>query len=41
MVTVEANITRLFEDGGPPIRLERAEVLETREATHLRYRVLT
>ncbi len=32
--------TRLFDHLGGPIRLERAEVIESRHATHLRYRVL-
>ena len=32
--------TRLFDHLGGPIRLERAEVLESRHATHLRYRIL-
>jgi dihydrofolate reductase len=33
--------TRLFEDlGGAHIRLETAEVIETPEATHLRFRVV-
>ncbi|MGC5013132.1 dihydrofolate reductase family protein [Streptosporangium sp. DT93] len=32
--------TRLFEHLGRQIRLERAEVIESRHATHLRYRVL-
>jgi dihydrofolate reductase len=32
--------TRLFEHLGGPIQLERAEVIESRHATHLRYRIL-
>ncbi|MEO3854980.1 dihydrofolate reductase family protein [Acrocarpospora sp. B8E8] len=32
--------TRLFEHLGGQIQLERAEVIESRHATHLRYRVL-
>ena len=32
--------TRLFEHLGGPIQLERTEVLESRHATHLRYRIL-
>jgi dihydrofolate reductase len=32
--------TQLFEHLGGPIQLERAEVLESRHATHLRYRIL-
>jgi dihydrofolate reductase len=32
--------TRLFEHLGGPIQLERAEVIESRHATHVRYRVL-
>jgi dihydrofolate reductase len=32
--------TRLFEHLGGPVQLERAEVIESRHATHLRYRVL-
>jgi dihydrofolate reductase len=32
--------TRLFEHLGGPIQLERVEVIESRYATHLRYRVL-
>ena len=32
--------TQLFEHLGGPIRLERAEVIESRHATHLRYRIL-
>jgi dihydrofolate reductase len=31
--------TRLFEHLGGPIQLERAEVIESRHATHLRYRI--
>jgi dihydrofolate reductase len=31
---------RLFEHLGGPIQLERAQVLESRHATHLRYRIL-
>jgi dihydrofolate reductase len=31
--------TRLFEHLGGPIRLERAEVIESLHATHLRYRI--
>jgi dihydrofolate reductase len=33
--------TRLFEHLGGAIRLERAEVIESRHATHLRYRVVS
>jgi len=32
--------TRLFDQLGGPIRLERAEVIESPYATHLRYRIL-
>ena len=32
--------TRLFEQLGGPIRLERTEVIESLHATHLRYRIL-
>jgi dihydrofolate reductase len=32
--------TQLFERLGGPIQLERAEVIESRHATHLRYRIL-
>jgi dihydrofolate reductase len=32
--------TRLFDHLGGPIQLERADVIESRHATHLRYRVL-
>jgi dihydrofolate reductase len=32
--------TRLFEHLGGPVPLERVEVVESRRATHLRYRVL-
>ncbi len=32
--------TRLFEQLGGPIRLERAEVIESLHATHLRYRIV-
>ena len=32
--------TRLFEHLRGPIQLERAEVIESRHATHLRYRIL-
>ena len=32
--------TRLFDHLGGPIQLERAEVIESRHATHLRYRIL-
>lgn len=32
--------TRLFEHLGGPISLARAEVLESRHATHLRYRIV-
>jgi len=32
--------TRLFEHLGGPIQLERAEVIESRHSTHLRYRIL-
>jgi dihydrofolate reductase len=32
--------TRLFEHLGGPIQLERAEVIESRHATHLRYRIV-
>lgn len=32
--------TRLFAHLGGPVRLERIEVVESRHATHLRYRVL-
>ena len=32
--------TRLFEQLGGPIQLERAEVIESLHATHLRYRIL-
>ena len=32
--------TPLFENLGRPIQLERTEVIESRHATHLRYRVL-
>jgi dihydrofolate reductase len=32
--------TRLFEHLGGPIQLERAEVIESRDATHMRYRVV-
>jgi dihydrofolate reductase len=32
--------TRLFENLEAPIQLERVEVIESRHATHLRYRVL-
>jgi dihydrofolate reductase len=32
--------TRLFDHLGGPIQLERAEVIESRYATHLRYRIL-
>jgi dihydrofolate reductase len=31
--------TRLFEHLGGPIQLERADVIESRHATHLRYRI--
>jgi len=32
--------TRLFEHLGGPITLERADVIESRHATHLRYRIV-
>ena len=32
--------TRLFDHLGGPIQLERTEVIESRRATHLRYRIL-
>jgi dihydrofolate reductase len=32
--------TQLFEHLGGPIQLDRAEVIESRHATHLRYRIL-
>jgi dihydrofolate reductase len=32
--------TRLFEHLGGPIQLERAEVIESQHANHLRYRIL-
>jgi dihydrofolate reductase len=32
--------TRLFDQVGGPIQLERVEVIESRHATHLRYRIL-
>lgn len=32
--------TRLFDHLGGPVQLERVEVIESRHATHLRYRIL-